>query len=295
MRLLFYCLLLLIPFSSFAAVDSPPKIAIIIDDLGNLRGEGLRVVELPGPVVCSILPYTPFSVLLADAAHSAHKEIILHTPMQALFPHRLGAGGLWIDDDRASFVTTLTADLHAVPYIQGINNHMGSLLTQSPRDMDWVMQTIKPYNLFFIDSKTSGRSVAERVAKLDDVPTAGRDVFLDDVRTPEAVQAQFNLLLAMAKLHGSAIAIGHPYAVTLDFLQQELPQLAKQGVVLVPVSQLLIEPTKRASIKALKAIVVKPAVLAAASPPVQNIFEKISTGFCRVYPRLCKLGQSSAF
>jgi polysaccharide deacetylase 2 family uncharacterized protein YibQ len=241
-HLFIFCCLLLLSFSAIAA-NQPPKIAIIIDDLGNWYGQGERVVHLPGPVACSILPYTPFSVLFANQAHALGKEIILHTPMQAIEPHDLGFGGLSLDESKAKFVQTLTNDLQALPYISGINNHMGSRLTESSRAMDWVMQTIKPRGLFFIDSRTIGDSVAEDEAEKDGIPTAGRDVFLDDVRTPEAVRERFNELLSIAKHYGSAIAIGHPYAVTLNLLEEELPELAKEGYQIVPVSQLLIRPS----------------------------------------------------
>jgi uncharacterized protein len=237
-----FFLLLFLSLDINAAISSHPKIAIIIDDLGNRPYQDERVIHLPGPVVCSILPYTPLAIQLADQAHALHKEIMLHAPMQAIAPHYLGGGGLWLQENRLKFITTLTAELHAVPYIQGINNHMGSLVTQSPRDMNWVMQTIKPQHLFFIDSLTSGRSIAEHIAEIDGVPTARRDIFLDNIRTPEAVREQFQDLLWVARHKGSAIAIGHPYDVTLEVLEAELPRLAAEGYQLVPVSDLLIEP-----------------------------------------------------
>lgn len=238
-----FCFLLFFPFCVFA--NQAPKIAIIIDDLGNRYVQDERAVHLPGPVVCSILPYTPLAKLLARQAHVLHKEVILHAPMQPIEPHLLGLGGLGIMQDQYAFKTTLTEDLRAVPYVQGVNNHMGSLLTQSPRAMNWVMQTIKPDHLFFIDSVTSGKSVAAAVAKENSVPFAKRDIFLDDVRTPEAVREQFRELLWIAVHKGSAIAIGHPYPVTLDVLEKMLPQLTAEGFELVPVSDLLISSSKK--------------------------------------------------
>lgn len=225
-------------FSSVAMSDGiAPKISIIIDDMGNTP-MGWQVVNLPGPVVCSILPDTPLSRALAVACHQRDKEVILHTPMQAIMNHHLGPGGLYLGMPKAAFEMTLTQDLQSIPYVQGLNNHMGSRLTQSAIAMSWVMETVKPYHYFYIDSFTTPNSVAFYMARCFGVTSAKRNIFLDDIRTPRAVAEQFRELVALAKLHGSAIAIGHPYPVTLHFLASVLPYLAKEGVELVPVSAL---------------------------------------------------------
>lgn len=223
------------------AQGNPPKISIIIDDLGNDENAGLRVANLPGPVVCSVLPEVNFSKELAVKCHEKNKEIILHTPMEALTPHRLGPGGLYMDMDKSAFLTALNADIKDIPFISGLNNHEGSRLTSAPMQMDWLMQAIKPQGLFFIDSVTSAHTVAEKMAEQDGVPTIHRDVFLDDVPTQAAVRAQFELLLNEADEKGQAIAIGHPYPATIAVLEQELPRLARKGYELVPVAQLILK------------------------------------------------------
>jgi len=222
------------------AQTNPPKISIIIDDLGYDEEAGMRAANLPGPVVCSILPDVQFSKALALQCHARAKEIILHTPMEALTPHRLGPGGLYVNMDKAAFLTTLNDDIKAIPFMNGLNNHEGSRLTSAPAQMDWLMQDIKPQGLFFIDSVTSAHSVAGRTAKQEGVPTINRDVFLDDVPTQAAVRAQFKLLLNEAAQKGQAVAIGHPYPATLAVLEQELPRLTQQGYQLVPISQLIL-------------------------------------------------------
>lgn len=224
---------------SIAQANTPPKISIIIDDLGNDEIQGMHVVHLPGPVVCSILPQIRYSKVIANACHAAHKEIILHTPMQADTPHRLGPGGLRVNMTKEEFLATLKSDLCSVPFIAGLNNHMGSLLTAQDTQMNWLMETIKPRGLYFIDSVTSAHSIAGLDAEKEGVPTRARDVFLDDIPTQAAVEKQFNALLVVARRQGSAIAIGHPYPATVAVLAHELPRLTEEGFTLVPVSQLL--------------------------------------------------------
>jgi len=53
------------------------------------------------------------------------------------------------------------------------------------------------------------------------------------------VRAQFRRLLEIARREGTALAIGHPYPATLAVLEEQLSQLADQGIQLLPVSRLI--------------------------------------------------------
>ncbi|HET7569940.1 MAG TPA: divergent polysaccharide deacetylase family protein [Gammaproteobacteria bacterium] len=224
-----------------ALANTHPVVAIIIDDLGNSLALDKQAIALPGPVACSFLPDTPYAARLARVAHHAGKEVLLHLPLEALGHEKLGPGGLTLPMTRREFVTTVRADLAAIPDVDGVNNHMGSLLTQHPGDMAWLMETLKQFAapLFFVDSRTTPRTVAYRIAREYGVPATSRDVFLDDVQTKAAINRQLQELIAIAKRHGTAVAIGHPYAVTLAVLARQLPRLAGQGVRLVGVRQVI--------------------------------------------------------
>lgn len=232
------CLLFL--FASSVYADAP-KISIIIDDLGNTPAASMRVAHLPGPVVCSILPRLPFSVSTANLCRGAQKEVMLHAPMQAVTAEDLGPGALTLGMTKEAFLATLNSDLRSIPYVHGLNNHMGSRLTASTEQMDWLMEALHGRGIFFVDSRTSAKSVAEKIAKLNGIPTTKRDVFLDDVRSTSAIREQFDRLLVLARERGSAVAIAHPYPVTLSFLEHELPELSAQGYQLVPISSLLVK------------------------------------------------------
>jgi polysaccharide deacetylase 2 family uncharacterized protein YibQ len=141
--------------------------------------------------------------------------------------------------DQETFLATLRDNLQAVPHVIGVNNHMGSQLTQNPEAMDWLMTELKQQGLFFIDSRTSADSLAMATAISQQLPTDERDVFLDHERTQAFISKQFDYLLKLAKRDGHALAIGHPYPETLDLLEQRLPQLQAQGIELVSISELL--------------------------------------------------------
>jgi hypothetical protein len=230
-----------------AAADIPPSaplppvyVAVVIDDLGNSWEEGRRTVALPGPVACSILPHTERAEDIANLAYAARKEVLLHLPMQSVGEHRLGSGAVTLDMKERDIRATVADDLVSIPHVVGMNNHEGSLMTQHPGDMAWVMQALReagPY--FYIDSFTSADSVAYQIAREQHVPAARRDVFLDDDNDEASVRLQWNRLLKLARRHGFALAIGHPRPATLAVLEQELPKLASQGVVLVAPSKIV--------------------------------------------------------
>jgi len=240
------CLLvaLLMLFSSTplyaATLVAHPVVAIIIDDLGNTLEEARRAVELPGPVACAILPHTQYSVSLADQAFARGKEVLLHLPMQAIEDAPLGRGGITLDMDQEQIQQTVRADVIAIPHLVGVNNHEGSLISMHPGDLAWIMQTLHAIgNLYFVDSYTTVDSIAYQIAGENGVPAARRDVFLDDVNTPQAVQFQFKRLLEIAHKKGFALAIGHPRLATMEVLDAELPKLSSQGVELVPVAEIV--------------------------------------------------------
>jgi polysaccharide deacetylase 2 family uncharacterized protein YibQ len=116
---------------------------------------------------------------------------------------------------------------------------MGSLGTADPRVMRAVMDVMRTRHLFFVDSMTSSRSVAAKVAREMGVPTAVRAVFLDNEDNEEYVRGQFRALIAIAQTRGDAIAIGHVGKVTARVLAAMLPEFDEAGIQLVRVSDLV--------------------------------------------------------
>ena len=236
-RIFITCLLLLWQFQAQA---QRPVIAIIIDDLGN-NSRDEQAVRLPGAVACAFLPHTPHTERLAKLAHAHNKEVLLHAPMQSVHDDKkLGPGSLTLDMTESEFVKTLQEGLAAVPHVKGVNNHMGSLLTRHPGHMLWLMQEInRQGDLFFVDSRTTAHSVARKVANENQVPSLTRDVFLDAEHGEAFIEKQFDRLLKIARVHGYALGIAHPYPDSIKVLKKRLKQLESEKIDLVPVSTLL--------------------------------------------------------
>lgn len=218
------------------------RLVIIIDDMGHNLARGRAALALPGKLNFAVIPYTPHGVELAELAHSRGKEVLLHAPMSTVDNDPLSRGGLTPDMDREVFRTTLAGALEDVPHVKGINNHMGSDLTQRRLQMAWLMQELRWRELYFVDSRTSENTVAATVAAEFNVPHVSRHVFLDNDRNPEAIEERFQTLLRQAQRNGLAVAIGHPYPETIDYLREELLTVHDRGFRPVFVSEVVGNP-----------------------------------------------------
>ena len=122
-----------------AGAQQPVRIAIIIDDLGNNLALGHEAVNLPGALTYSVLPWRPYSAEIALRAHAEGKEVMLHLPMETTDGRAMGPGGLRTNMSRVEFARQVRSSLAAIPHVSGVNNHMGSLLTQHPGAMRWLL------------------------------------------------------------------------------------------------------------------------------------------------------------
>ena len=222
------------------SAQAGPRVAIIIDDLGNRGALDRRAVALPGPVAMAVLPHTPHAEHVARRAHRAGKEILVHLPMQSQGAVNAPDGAIALHDSRQKLEARLFRALEAVPFATGVNNHQGSLITRHPGHMDWLMAALatRP-GLFFVDSRTTKFTLAEKTARSHGIPALARDVFLDDDPALEAVERAFDRLVETARRRGRAIAIGHPLPATLSVLERRLPQLRELGITLIPLSDML--------------------------------------------------------
>lgn len=232
---------IIMSLTAHGAAYSPPRIAIIIDDLGYKLAAGRRAIDIPGPLAFAVLPGTPKGELLARIAHKHGKEVLLHLPLEPV-EHNGPAepDGILLDMSRATFSSTFAEAIDSVPFAIGVSSHRGSLLTRHPGHMEWLMEEILARdNLFFIDSYTTHHSVALKVAAEVGVAATKRDVFLDHDPSAEAVSREFRRLKSLARKNGQAVGIGHLNPATLEHLERELPNLESEGFELVSISQLL--------------------------------------------------------
>lgn len=243
--LLLLCLLYVsITYSEFVysqGNEVKGKVIIVLDDVGYNLTE-VEALKLPTEVAFAILPKTPHSKLFAELAHEQGRDVMLHLPMSATNDKKLGPAALTVGMFSDDIENVLHEALNSVPYAIGVNNHMGSHLTTQQEAMNKLMFALKRQSLFFLDSRTTAHSIAYETAKRVGIPTDQRHIFLDHQQTEVFYQQQFSRLIRIAKKHGRAIGIAHPYPSSLAFLQSALTDIEQHGVELYSVSDYFAVP-----------------------------------------------------
>lgn len=236
-RVLIRCIAsLMLAATISVAAKAAPSVVIIMDDLGY-RQTDHDALLLPKEVVFAILPDTPLATSLSRQADRQGRDVMLHLPMQAVANNRLlGPRAIMADMYPSGIAETLAAALESVPNARGVNNHMGSLLTRQRSAMQALMVEVGQRDMFFIDSRTTPNSLAQKVAEENGVPSAHRHVFIDHDKTPASMRQQLEHLARIARRHGVGIGIAHPHPQTLAFLKEQLPALTASGVQLISLS-----------------------------------------------------------
>lgn len=218
-----------------------PRIAIVVDDLGADRQVAEELLRLNAPLTFSIFPFQPYSRRIAQKAHDQGREVILHFPMEPRgFPLKdPGEGALFVAMGERELLRQLRKGLEAVPFIKGVNNHMGSRFMEHDDKVRVVLGELKKRGLFFLDSRTTSKSTGYQIARELSLRTGARDIFLDNEADVKDIEAQLERLIKIARDRGKAIGICHPYPSTIKALKEMINKIRAKGIQIVPLSQAL--------------------------------------------------------
>jgi hypothetical protein len=229
-----------IPTVELAPTPTGPRLAIILDDLGQDYSAAEAIFALPYPLTISVLPNNPHSVDIAEEARRRGFEVMLHLPMESVSQRHAESHELRPGMSQREVSALVDGFISAVPGVTGVNNHQGSESTSNTPLMNELMRVLHEHKLFYIDSRTTAATVAFDAARHAGVPAAYRNVpFLDDVADVSAVARQLRLAIREAREKNDAVAIGHPHPATLKALREVLPEAKAQGVRLVYASELV--------------------------------------------------------
>jgi len=219
----------------------PGRLAIVIDDMGSSMQEARSLAGIGVPLTFSIIPGLRSYREVAAFAAAGAIETMIHIPMQSKgWPERrLESNGLLVSMEDAAISERLEDFMRTLPGAVGANNHMGSEFTEHEDKMRAVLNSLKGRGLFFIDSVTSPRTVGMRLAQELGMKSGRRSVFLDNEQNKAYILGQLDQAVRLARKNGGVIAICHPHPATIHALEAALPGLAKQGITLVPASQLV--------------------------------------------------------
>ena len=216
-------------------------VAIIVDDMGSNLQEARELLAINIPLTFSIIPGLPKAKGVADVARGAGMKVMVHLPMepQGYPTQRLEENGLLVKYATEEIAARTEALLATVPDAVGANNHMGSRFTEQEGKMLPVLQVLKAKGLYFVDSRTTPRSVGFATAERLGVKTATRNVFLDNEQDVAAIRKQLYAAAKLARVKGGVIAICHPHPATIKALQETLPALQDNGIKFVTAGELV--------------------------------------------------------
>ncbi len=217
------------------------KIALIVDDMGNSEEALDELLGLGQPVTVSILPYSPYALETASRAHDKGLEVLLHLPLESLNGNgsESGTEGLIRSGMSDEEIRSLVGEeLDRIPYVRGVNNHMGSKITADAAMMREILEPIRERGLFFLDSRTSGKSVAYDVAVGMGIPAVSRQVFLDADGDTDRIRERLIELFRIGRRDGRAVGICHPFKETLRTLKENFGLLRSYGLEAVVASEM---------------------------------------------------------
>jgi polysaccharide deacetylase 2 family uncharacterized protein YibQ len=222
------------------------QIAIVIDDFGNSMDGTEQMMQLPIKITVAVMPFLPTTKQDAEAAYAKGHDVIVHLSMEPIRGNRkwLGPGAITTGLSNEEIRKRVEAAIDDVPHAIGMNNHMGSKATSDERVMKVVLQVCKERGMFFLDSRTSYRTVVSKVASEVGVPTLNNNVFLDDVYTKHHVLRQIVEVKKYLKDHEKCVVIGHvgpPGMITSGALKAAIPGLLDEATF-IPISKLLNFP-----------------------------------------------------
>lgn len=217
------------------------KLAVIVDDCGYDMSSVRTLLNTGLPLNFAVLPYKPYSSDVLEMIKSDGRVAMLHLPMEPVDRSAMSEGSSTIctDMSKDKILELTRKAINSLPGISGVNNHQGSKATADSATMTTVLQELRNQDLFFVDSRTSSKSVARDKAVAMGVPTARNDIFLDNSSDVQAIRKQIYKAMDIAEKNGSAIAICHARPNTAKAWSMYAEEIKNTGIELVPITDLL--------------------------------------------------------
>lgn len=231
---------------SSSAEIQPQRLAIIIDDMGNAMAGTDEILNMPVKLTVAVMPFMRSTEQDAKRAHEKGHDVIVHLPMEPKQgnPTWLGPGAILSKMTDEEVRRKVEEAVDNVPYAIGINNHMGSKITEDERIMGVILEVCRERGLFFVDSKTNYWSVVSKLCDKKGLPNLQNHIFLDDVHTTRHVTGQLRKVQEHLDRQGKCVTIGHVGAkgdITASAIKQAIPGFQSRGVQFIGISELVRE------------------------------------------------------
>jgi polysaccharide deacetylase 2 family uncharacterized protein YibQ len=214
------------------------KVAFIVGGLGlSQSATDAAINKLPAAVTLAFSPYARDLKKWMEKAKEKGHEVLIEVPMESKqFPAEdPGPLGLLTSAEAKDNTERLETILKESTNAIGVLDVMGSKFRESNEHITPVFAKLKQSNLFYVQG-TPGVRVGEA-----GVPTAVADLVLDERPFRAAVDARLDYAERLAKYQGSAVVALGAKPVSFERLVLWTEQAQKKGIVLAPISQVLIK------------------------------------------------------
>ena len=219
----------------------PSYCAIVIDDVPmNWTFFKTSFLLLNIPMTFSVLPFELHAKEYADMIVAAGFDVQIHMPMEpegypGMSPGKKAIFLAQTTDENIQLIDEACAIL---PFAVGMNNHMGSRATSERTTMLPIFIRLKQKGMYFLDSKTSPKSICAQVAEEVGLVCIENHYFLDDSERVEEIAVYLNRAIQNAFTNGYSVVIGHPYKETYDALSSSILRNTQDGIEYITVREL---------------------------------------------------------
>jgi hypothetical protein len=218
--------------------DPRPKVAVLVLGLGLQAALFDAALALPGPIGLQLSPYAPDLPALVERARRAGHEVLLALPLEpADYPASdPGPHTLLTDNTREENLQRLDWVLARAPGYVALAG--GGARFAASNHAAAALDVLARRGLALIEL---GASQLEHAAAAAGLPYASAPHAID--QDPSALAIDFALagLEAEALARGSALGVAQDYPVSLERLRRWAATLEDKGLILAPVSAVLIE------------------------------------------------------
>ncbi len=220
-------------------VNGLPKVAIFVGGMGLSPAATQTAIDsMPPAVTLAFVPYGSALPATVAAAVAKGHEVLLQLPMQNTGGGSPGPHALRPDEPAEALADDLGWLLGRFTGYSGLTNLLGAPVTGDAATMAGVLKAAAGRGLFFVEDGTSSRSLALDIAARQRVAAVRADVVLDATADPEAVRANFNRLVEIARRKGSAVGMASGLPEHLPVIARLAAELPGKNISLVPVGML---------------------------------------------------------
>jgi uncharacterized protein len=227
----------------FEWLNRKPRVAIVIDELGDDLLLAREFAALEAQLTFGVWPFRAFSDSIAERLSLAHREVLIHLPMEGAAGENSGTeADLKVALQRDDVLANIDRSLAALPHAVGACAPPQSRFSADQQHMQWTFERLAEQRLFFLDVAPVKKLCAQ--ARESGVRCVENSDTIDKEATTQTIEAALEKMIELAKVRGDQVAVAPAQANTLDALNAVLPRFSEQQVDIVPLSQLLpVSPT----------------------------------------------------